>query len=317
MQTYPSPHTHSPYDIERQIFRKVEYNLTQNHNQEWSDTSLTSNKVMMIYTGGLLTQDELTQGNSALPALIKHFKTHQTLVDLRATYLLPNNKKWLATPSNDEQKRLYYTILELKGKDKHYRGYDLWVKIAETIKTHYDDFHGFVIIHEIPDLDYTASALSFMLQNLRKTVILTSGVIELKSSKSDALKNVGASINIAGTYLIPEVSVFFNEKLLRGNRVLLYESDFLNPFDTPNYPILGKYNSLGLSVNWEHVKGLAELSSDQKFGINTKISRELVHVENFPLSADSMFESTLLSKRVKGVVIELFGIGNVQSNRPR
>jgi hypothetical protein len=113
MQTYPSPHTHSPYDIERQIFRKVEYNLTQNHYQEGSDTSFKTsqnNKVMMIYTGGLLTQDELTQDNSALPALIKHFKTHQTLVDLRATYLLPNNKKWLATPSNDEQKRLYFTI---------------------------------------------------------------------------------------------------------------------------------------------------------------------------------------------------------------
>lgn len=150
-------------NLEKNIFRKVEFSLVQNnkiHEKVEKSESSLGKKVLLIYTGGLITPEDYNNDSQVLNDIKSYMKLHQTLVDIRATYLIENNDKWIATPVNELGTRVYYTIMELYDNVKkcHYRGYDLWAKIAETIKENYNDFNGFVIIHEISSLDYCSSA---------------------------------------------------------------------------------------------------------------------------------------------------------------
>ena len=147
-------------NTEKQLFRKVEFGIVQNRKTTDNGANNLGKKVLVIYTGGLVTRVEANQDQKNLLEIINDMKCHQTLVDIRATYLIENNDKWIATPVNEQGQRVYYTVVELYNdtSKRHYKGYDLWVKIAETIKENYNDFSGFVVVHEEGNLDYCASA---------------------------------------------------------------------------------------------------------------------------------------------------------------
>ena len=120
----------------------------------------------------------------------------------------------------------------------------IWAQLVNTISTHYDQYDGFVILHGTDTMAYTASALSFMLENLTKPVILTGSQLPLGQLRTDGKENLVTSIELAsachknGFPMVPEVCIYFSGKLLRGNRATKQSADGFNAFDSFNYPYL-------------------------------------------------------------------------------
>jgi L-asparaginase len=113
-----------------------------------------------------------------------------------------------------------------------------WQFIADDIAQHYADYDGFIILHGTDTMAYTSSALSFMLEDLSKPVIVTGSQIPLAELRSDGQTNLLNALYIAANYPIPEVTLFFNNKLYRGNRVRKVDADGFDAFDSPNFPAL-------------------------------------------------------------------------------
>lgn len=142
-----------------------------------------------------------------------------------------------------------YKIIEYdKLVDSSDMGLKDWIKIAEDIKKYYENYDGFVVLHGTDTLAYAASLLSFMMEGLKKSVILTGSQISIFELRSDARENILASLILAGVYRIPEVMVYFANKLIRGNRTIKHCCDMLEAFSSPNYPVLAE---IGI-----HIKGL-------------------------------------------------------------
>lgn len=114
-----------------------------------------------------------------------------------------------------------------------------WIKISKTIEENYKKYDGFVILHGTDTMAYTASALSFMLENLNKTVVVTGSQIPLLELKNDAVDNLLGSLLVAGHFNIPEVLIFFANKLFRGNRCTKESTAEMSAFTSPNFPPLG------------------------------------------------------------------------------
>ena len=121
---------------------------------------------------------------------------------------------------------------------------EIWAQLVNTISVHYDEYDGFVILHGTDTMAYTASALSFMLENLTKPVILTGSQLPLGQLRTDGKENLVTSIELASAHnengfpIVPEVCIYFSGKLLRGNRATKQNADGFNAFDTFNYPHL-------------------------------------------------------------------------------
>jgi L-asparaginase len=120
-----------------------------------------------------------------------------------------------------------------------------WVKIADTIEKNYDGHDGFVILHGTDTMAYSASALSFMLENLEKPVIFTGSQLPIGVLRTDGKENLITAIEIAaarnsGVPMVPEVCIYFDNKLMRGNRTTKISAEQFDAFASPNYPILPK-----------------------------------------------------------------------------
>ncbi|MBQ5644513.1 MAG: asparaginase, partial [Bacteroidaceae bacterium] len=122
---------------------------------------------------------------------------------------------------------------------------ELWSRIVTIIEENYEKYDGFVILHGTDTMSFTASALSFMLEDLMKPVILTGSQLPIGALRTDGKENLITAIEIAaaknsdGTPVVPEVCVFFQEKLMRGNRTTKINSESFGAFDSNNYPPLG------------------------------------------------------------------------------
>ncbi|MBK8170507.1 MAG: type I asparaginase [Sandaracinaceae bacterium] len=181
---------------------------------------------------------------------------------------------------------------------------DDWVRIARAIVNAYDDFDGFVIVHGTDTLAYTASALSFLLPGLTKPVILTGAQISLAEVRSDGREHLITSIQLAGTSRIPEVCIYFGQRLLRGNRAQKVHNDHFAAFDSGNMPALATVG-VGIDVRSELVRApgsgvpkLVELPSRPL----------VVALRVFPGLQASMLETVLAGAH--GLVLETYGAGN-------
>jgi len=128
-----------------------------------------------------------------------------------------------------------------------------WIRIAEALEQNYKKYDGFVVMHGTDTMAYSASALSFMLENLNKTVILTGSQIPLYELKSDGIDNFIGSLIIAGHFNIPEVLVYFDNKLIRGNRSTKLSSTEMGAFESPNFPPLGVMG-VDFDIKWELIQ---------------------------------------------------------------
>jgi lysophospholipase len=183
-----------------------------------------------------------------------------------------------------------------------------WDQIAKTIYRNYQLFDGFVVLHGTDSLAYTCSALSFMLQNLGKPVILTGSQAPMMQLQTDAQDNLLSSLIIAGHFMIPEVCLFFNFKLFRGNRATKVSADEFQAFSSPNMPPLATISSLRTNVQWHLVYRPTVV---EPFGIQTKLdTAHVACLRIFPGMRPEMVDAVLRLDGLKGLVLETFGAGN-------
>ena len=180
-----------------------------------------------------------------------------------------------------------------------------WNVIGEIITERYSRYDGFVILHGTDTMAYTASALSFMLKGLNKPVILTGSQIPLCETRSDGRDNLITSMIIAGAGKVREVCIYFGGVLLRGNRSTKYSADGMQAFVSPNYPPLA---TAGISIQYNE-GSLLHRRSD-RFELRPLANVPIGVIKVFPGIRFELFESVLTGK-LRGVVIETFGSGNI------
>lgn len=183
-----------------------------------------------------------------------------------------------------------------------------WNKIGELIAEKYDDYSGFVILHGTDTMAYTASALSFMLENLAKPVIITGSQIPICEVRSDGKDNIIAAMMIASSGKVNEVCIYFRGELLRGNRAIKYSADGFMAFKSPNAPLLAE---AGISINYNEAMLLPKPAEAFSFQKLADVPIGVIKV--FPGIQFELFNN-IMTESLKGVVIETFGAGNVPSS---
>ncbi|MBO5338987.1 MAG: asparaginase [Clostridia bacterium] len=183
---------------------------------------------------------------------------------------------------------------------------DDWNRIGEEIAKRYNSYDGFVILHGTDTMAYTAAALSFMLENSNKPVILTGSQIPLCEIRSDGVDNIITSLLIAGSGRINEVCLYFGGRLLRGNRATKMSADGLLAFDSPNCPRLAE---AGITIRYlPYTK--PEIDTDKEFSLCKLENVPIGVLKVFPGISFPIFDK-LMTEKLKGIVLETFGAGNI------
>ena len=180
-----------------------------------------------------------------------------------------------------------------------------WNEIANLVAAHYDAYNGFVILHGTDTMAYTASALSFMLENLNKPVVLTGSQIPLCEIRSDGRDNIITSLLIAASGRVREVCLYFGGMLLRGNRATKYSADGLIAFVSPNYPALAE---AGIAIRYRD--SILQPDGSGALRLQTFENIPIGVIKVFPGIQFELFES-IMTEKLKGIVIETFGAGNI------
>ncbi|QZE14291.1 type I asparaginase [Halosquirtibacter laminarini] len=189
---------------------------------------------------------------------------------------------------------------------------DLWGKLASLIKEKYMEYDGFVILHGTDTMSYTASALSFMLENLGKPVILTGSQLPIGVLRTDGKENLITAIEIAAkknneTPIVQEVCVYFSSRLFRGNRTTKEDSEQFSAFASHNFPRLAK---AGTDIVFNHDL-LYHSKNKGIFKINRSLCNDIAVITLFPGIQEKAFKQILTTPDLKGVVLQTFGSGNI------
>jgi L-asparaginase len=191
----------------------------------------------------------------------------------------------------------------------------VWIELVKIIKDNYKKYDGFVILHGSDTMSFTASALSFMLENLSKPVILTGSQLPIGIIRTDGKENLITAIEIAGTKeknkpLVREVCIYFEYKLYRGNRTFKYNSAHFDAFKSPNYPALAeagvdiKYNkSALLKPSTKNLKTYSELDND------------IAVLKLFPGISKKITSAIINTHGIKAIILETFGAGNATTEQ--
>jgi len=191
---------------------------------------------------------------------------------------------------------------------------DHWVQLADVIEKNYASFDGFVVLHGSDTMAYTASALSFMLENLNKPVIFTGSQLPLGVLRTDGRENFITAIELAAsreenTPMIPEVCIYFENQLMRANRTVKYNAENFNAFVSPNYPVLAeagvylKFNRHNiLKPNFKNLK------------VHQTLNRQVGILKVFPGMTREYVQAILYQAGLKAVVLETFGSGNAPTD---
>ncbi|KAL1939127.1 hypothetical protein VTO73DRAFT_10168 [Trametes versicolor] len=216
----------------------------------------------------------------------------------------------LVTPRSSgpggSSKRIRYAVLEWHPMlDSSNLEIQDWIRIAADIELNYSNFDGFVILHGTDTMSYTSSALSFMLEDLGKTVVVTGAQIPMSQLRNDAVDNLLGALVIAGHYIIPECCLYFNHTLLRGNRCSKMSAYDLNAFGSPNFPPLVNVG-IDIVVNWQNV---IRQTSLRRFQSHKQMSPHVATLRLFPGITGATIRA-FVAHPTRGVVLETFGAGN-------
>ena len=192
----------------------------------------------------------------------------------------------------------------------------MWQDLARLIRDRYEDYDGFVILHGTDTMAYSASALSFMLDNLDKPVIFTGSQLPIGRPRTDGKENLISSVEIAaakredGSAMVPEVCIFFNSQLFRGNRCTKYDACGFDAFSSPNYPPLA---SAGINIryNTRHIHYPAEHWGT--LVINTELDTSVNILKLHPGITPQIARYILCDKGTRATIIETYGSGNAIS----
>lgn len=254
---------------------------------------MISNKsnVLLIYTGGTIGM--ITDKDSGA---LQNFRLDQLM------HYIPEMKQVNCTMDS------YAFSPPIDSSDMEPK---VWSKLAKIISENYNQYDGFVILHGTDTMAYTASALSFMLGNLNKPVILTGSQLPIGALRTDGKENLLTSIEIASTKvnghpIVSEVSILFENKLLRGNRTSKVQAENFNAFRSYNHPTLA---NCGIQINY-NLESILPYKSKQQLDPHTKMCRDVVILKLFTGIQEHVVNAILNIPHIKGVVFESFGSGN-------
>ena len=196
-------------------------------------------------------------------------------------------------------------------------GPESWKQMAQMVYDHYDAYDGFVILHGTDTMSYSASALSFMLENLGKPVVFTGSQLPVGVLRSDAKENLLTAIEIAaakdedGNALVPEVTIYFEDRLFRANRTTKRNAEHFSAFNSYNYPALAK---AGVHITYQpHLVHYSD--PNEPLVLHTEFDTNVAVLKLFPGIQPSVVRALLRTRGLKGVVLETFGAGNAPSDR--
>jgi L-asparaginase len=188
---------------------------------------------------------------------------------------------------------------------------DEWAKMASIIEENYLEFDGFVVLHGSDTMSYSASALSFMLENLSKPVVFTGSQLPIGDLRTDAKENLITAIQIAslredGEAVISEVCLYFEYKLYRGNRTTKINAEHFKAFTSPNYPELVE-SGVNLKIRREL---LLPKQQSKSLVVHENLDKNVVIVKMFPGMSEVVLSAILDIRNLKGIVLETYGSGN-------
>lgn len=191
-----------------------------------------------------------------------------------------------------------------------------WVQIAELIEDNYKKFDGFVVLHGSDTMSYTASALSFMLENLMKPIVFTGSQLPIGDLRTDAKENLITSIQIASLRnengpIINEVSLYFEYKLYRANRTTKINAEDFQAFSSPNYPELAE-SGVHLKINSEN---LFKETSSKPLKVYKKLNNNIALIKLFPGISKDVINTIINTPNLKAVILETFGAGNCTTQK--
>lgn len=253
------------------------------------------NKVLLIYTGGTIGMMQDAKTGQLRPFDFRHL-----------TEQIPELNKFkveLSAVSFD------------KPIDSSDMQPEVWIRMADTIEKNYTKYDGFVILHGSDTMSFTASALSFMLEGLDKPVILTGSQLPIGTIRTDGKENLITAIEIAasknnGKAVVPEVCIYFEYQLYRGNRTHKYNAEHFQAFQSSNYPVLAE---AGVNLKYNHAA--INKPSGKKLSVKTKLDTNIAVLKMFPGMTQAVVESVLNAKGLKALIIETFGAGNATTQK--
>ena len=191
---------------------------------------------------------------------------------------------------------------------------DHWARIGLLILEHYEQYNGFVILHGTDTMAYSASALSFMLQGLNKPVVFTGAQLPMGARRSDARENLVTAIEIAsgkvnGRPAVPEVCIYFNNFLLRGNRAKKVQSVHFDAFESENYPALAEAG-VNIDYDWNAIR---PYTATDRLHFHSQFNPNVAILKLFPGITQQVVESFLNIPGLQGLVLETYGNGNAPS----
>lgn len=248
-------------------------------------------KILMLYTGGTIGMVLDPENDSLIP--------------FNFEILLNQIPEIMAMSCSIEVDSIDEPIDSSNIKPDH------WLRLSSRIAKSYDDYDGFVILHGSDTMAYSASALSFLLENISKPVILTGSQLPIGVARSDARENLITSIEIAsakkpnGEALVPEVSIYFEYNLYRGNRTHKISAEDFEAFKSMNCPELAI-----AGVNIKYNANAIRKASTEKLKVQKRWSTEVGVLSVFPGISPSFIKALFSDTSMKGLVIRTFGSGN-------
>lgn len=252
-------------------------------------------KVLLIYTGGTIGMMQDAKTGQLKPFDFKHL-----------TEQIPELNKFDVTLSAVSFEK------PIDSSDMHPA---IWLEIAKMIEKNYSKVDGFVILHGSDTMSFTASALSFMLENLNKPVILTGSQLPIGTIRTDGKENLITAIEIAaakkaGKPIVSEVCIYFEYQLYRGNRTHKYNAEHFQAFQSANYPVLAE---AGVHLKY-NTSALAK-SNGKKLKVHTSLNPNIAILKVFPGITENVVNAILNSKNTNAIILETFGSGNATTQK--
>jgi L-asparaginase len=255
---------------------------------------LTKPKILLIYTGGTI-------------GMVKDFESG-VLKAFNFSELLQN------IPELKQLDCQIETISFETPIDSSNMNPGKWVKIATIIEENYNKFEGFVVLHGSDTMSYSASALSFLLENLSKPVVFTGSQLPIGDLRTDAKENLITAIQIASLQhkhkpIIQEVCLYFEYKLYRGNRTTKINAEHFNAFSSPNFPAIAE--------SGVHLKVMQESNSsksNKKLVVHKEMEDQVVIIKMFPGLNEATLSAILSIPNLKGAILETYGSGNAPTD---
>ena len=251
--------------------------------------------ILIIYTGGTIGMISIPGSNALVPFNVEEIIKH-----------VPEIKKFGFNLN---------TVAFEKPVDSSNINPRIWIKIATVIEENYHQFDGFIILHGTDTMAYSASALSFMLENLQKPVIFTGSQLPISALRTDGKENLISSIEIAaakinGQPLVPEVCIYFEFKLLRGNRTTKINAEDFNAFHSANYPPLAES---GVHIRYNK-EAIAKPVAGKPLHVHKNLDTNLAVLKIFPGITEGVVDSILQCQGLRALILETFGAGNAPTD---